>query len=195
MKYAFRPTQACFLITIAVLAMLVAVPVSAQVIKGSISGTAVDPSGAAVPGAQIRAVNTATAQVFTTSTENNGSFRLNLLPVGTYTVEVTKSGFRKTAVSNVAVNSNVDNALPAVKLEVGVATEAVEVTGSAPIVETTEAQITDTFSATYLNNLPGIQENQGLDNLAVLLPGVSASRDLFFSNTNGGTGFSVVGLP
>src|SRR5438552_7460811 len=124
MKYAFRPTQACFLITIAVLAMLVAVPVSAQVIKGSISGTAVDPSGAAVPGAQIRAVNTATAQVFTTSTENNGSFRLNLLPVGTYTVEVTKSGFRKTAVSNVAVNSNVDNALPAVKLEVGVATEA-----------------------------------------------------------------------
>ncbi len=194
MKYAFRPTQACFLITIAVLAMLVAVPVSAQVIKGSISGTAVDPSGAAVPGAQIRAVNTATAQVFTTSTENNGSFRLNLLPVGTYTVEVTKSGFRKTAVSNVAVNSNVDNALPAVKLEVGVATEAVEVTGSAPIVETTEAQITDTFSATYLNNLPGIQENQGLDNLAVLLPGVSASRDLFFSNTNGGTGFSVNGL-
>src|SRR5947199_217072 len=194
MKYAFRPTQACFLITIAVLAMLVAVPVSAQVIKGSISGTAVGPSGAAVPGAQIRAVNTATAQVFTTSTENNGSFRLNLLPVGTYTVEVTKSGFRKTAVSNVAVNSNVDNALPAVKLEVGVATEAVEVTGSAPIVETTEAQITDTFSATYLNNLPGIQENQGLDNLAVLLPGVSASRDLFFSNTNGGTGFSVNGL-
>src|SRR5438309_5177012 len=194
MKYAFRPTQACFLITIAVLAMLVAVPVSAQVIKGSISGTAVDPSGAAVPAAQIRAVNTATAQVFTTSTENNGSFRLNLLPVGTYTVEVTKSGFRKTAVSNVAVNSNVDNALPAVKLEVGVATEAVEVTGSAPIVETTEAQITDTFSATYLNNLPGIQENQGLDNLAVLLPGVSASRDLFFSNTNGGTGFSVNGL-
>src|SRR5207253_2051336 len=111
MKYAFRPTQACFLITIAVLAMLVAVPVSAQVIKGSISGTAV-----------------------------------------------------------------------------------VEVTGRAPIVETTEAQITDTFSATYLNNLPGIQENQGLDNLAVLLPGVSASRDLFFSNTNGGTGFSVNGL-
>src|SRR3989442_1583032 len=193
MKYAFRPTQACFLITIAVLAMLVAVPVSAQVIKGSISGTAVDPSGAAVPGAQIRAVNTAPAQVFTTSNENNGSFRLNLLPVGTYTVEVTKSGFRKTAVSNVAVNSNVDNALPAVKLEVGVATEAVEVTGSAPIVETTEAQITDTFSANYLNNLPGIQENQGLDNLAVLLPGVSASRDLFFSNTNGGTGFSVNG--
>src|SRR2546426_8617187 len=73
MKYAFRPTQACFLITIAVLAMLVAVPVSAQVIKGSISGTAVDPSGAAVPGAQIRAVNTATAQVFT----DRKSTRLN----------------------------------------------------------------------------------------------------------------------
>src|SRR6266513_5154568 len=96
MKYAFRPTQACFLITIAVLAMLVAVPVSAQVIKGSISGTAVDPSGAAVPGAQIRAVNTATAQVFTTSTENNGSFRLNLLPVGTSTVAATTSALRTT---------------------------------------------------------------------------------------------------
>src|SRR2546427_12816091 len=101
MKYAFRPTQACFLITIAVLAMLVAVPVSAQGIKGLISGTAVDPSGAAVPGAQIRAVNTATAQVFTTRTENNGSFRVQPFPGGNYTVLVTKSGFRETGVSDV----------------------------------------------------------------------------------------------
>jgi hypothetical protein len=45
-----------------------------------------------------------------------------------------------------------------------------------------------------LTNLPGIQENQGLDTLAVLLPGVSGSRDLGFSNTNGGGGFSVNGL-
>src|SRR2546430_1106231 len=180
MKYAFRPTQACFLITIAVLAMLVAVPVSAQVIKGSISGTAVDPSGAAVPGAQIRAVNTATAQVFTTSTENNGSFRLNLLPVGTYTVEVTKSGFRKTAVSNVAVNSNVDNALPAVKLEVGVATEAAGGFGSAPGGVARQGQINDTFSVSFVQNLPCIPENPCFGKFGLVVPGGLASRCLFF---------------
>jgi hypothetical protein len=60
-------------------------------------------------------------------------------------------------------------------------------------VQSTEAQVSNTFSSTYLTNSPGVQENQGLDNLAILLPGVSASRDLSFSNTNG-VGFTVNGL-
>jgi hypothetical protein len=194
MEYAFRPSVTPILLVIAVLAALVVVPASAQVSKGSISGTAVDPSGAAVPEAQIKAVDTATSQVFTTTTENNGFFRLNLLPVGVYTVEVAKSGFRKTVMSHLPVNSNIDSSIGEVKLELGVTTETVEVTGTAPIVEATQAQITDTFSTTYLSNLPGIQENEGLDNLAVLLPGVSGVRDNAFSNTNGGNGFSVNGL-
>ena len=91
------------------------------------------------------------------------------------------------------VTAGVDTGLGTLKLEVGSASETVEVSASTPLVETTQAQITTTFESTYLNNIPGVQENQGLDNLAVLLPGVSASRDANFSNTNG-MGFTVDGL-
>ena len=194
MEYAFRPTFTRFLLAFTALAALIVIPASAQVSKGSISGTVLDPSGATVAGAQVKATSEQTGQVITTTTDSTGSFRLNLLPVGTYSLEITKSGFRKIALSDVVVSPNVDNALGGVKLELGVATETVEVSTAAPIVTTTEAQVTNTFSGTELSNLPGIGENQGLDNLAVLLPGVSASRDNFFSNTNGGTGFTVNGL-
>jgi len=193
MEYAFRPTFTRFLLVFTVLALIV-IPASAQVSKGSISATVLDPSGATVAGAQVKATSEQTGQVITTTTDSTGSFRVNLLPVGTYNLEITKSGFRKVTLSDVVVSSNVDNALGGVKLELGVATETVEVSTAAPIVTTTQAQVTNTFSGTELSNLPGIGENQGLDNLAVLLPGVSASRDNFFSNANGGTGFTVNGL-
>ena len=167
--------------------------VNAQVSKGSISGTVVDPSGAAVIGADIKATNTETNQTITTTSGDTGAFKLSLLPVGLYKMEVSKSGFRKASVGAVQVTPGVDAGLGAIKLEVGSTSETVEVSAATPLIETTQAQITNTFESTYLNNIPGIQENQGLDVLAVLLPGVSATRDLGFSNTNG-MGFSVDGL-
>src|ERR1700722_13034849 len=166
---------------------------SAQVSKGSISGTVIDPSGAAVPDAEIKATALDTNQSITTTSGSTGAFKVSLLPVGTYRMEVSKSGFRKASMSGVSVTPGVDTGLGGIKLDVGSTSETVEVSTSTPLVETTQAQITNTFESTYLENIPGIQENQGLDVLAVLLPGVSSTRDVGFSNTNG-TGFSVNGL-
>jgi hypothetical protein len=166
---------------------------SAQVSKGSISGTVIDPSGAAVPDAEIKATALDTNQSITTTSGSTGAFKVSLLPVGTYRMEVSKSGFRKASMSGVSVTPGVDTGLGGIKLDVGSTSETVEVSTSTPLVETTQAQITNTFESTYLENIPGIQENQGLDILAVLLPGVSSTRDVGFSNTNG-TGFSVNGL-
>lgn len=166
----------------------------AQTSKGSISGTVLDPSGAAVVGANVKATSSTTNQSFTTTSDSSGSFRLNLLPVGVYAVEISKEGFRGSNISNIGVAVAADSNIGGVKLEVGTAGETIEVSSEAPIIESTQAQITSTFSTQDLTNLPGVQENQGLDTLAVLLPGVSASRDLGFSNTNGGNGFSVNGL-
>ena len=167
--------------------------VSAQVSKGSISGTVIDPSGAAVSDSEIKVTASGTNQSITTTSGATGAFKLSLLPVGAYKMEVSKSGFRKASISEVSVTPGVDTGLGEIKLEVGSASETVEVSAATPLVETTQAQITNTFESTYLNNIPGIQENQGLDVLAVLLPGVSATRDLGLSNTNG-MGFSVDGL-
>ncbi|MBZ5526261.1 MAG: hypothetical protein LAP21_28930, partial [Acidobacteriia bacterium] len=80
-----------------------------------------------------------------------------------------------------------------IKLTVGEVTNTVEVSAEAPLIETTNAQVTNTFSGTALQTFAGIQENQGLDNLALFVPGVTSSRDLGFSNTNG-AGFQVNGL-
>src|SRR6185369_1401154 len=70
----------------------------------------------------------------------------------------------------------------------------VEVTAQAPLIESTQAQITNTFAGNQLSTFAGIQENQGLDNLALFVPGVVSSRDNNFSNFNGGQGFSSNGL-
>jgi outer membrane receptor protein involved in Fe transport len=176
------------------LMLLWCIPSFGQVLKGSISGTAVDQNGAVVPGAQVKATNTGTNAVLTTTTDNSGSFRFNLIPAGEYKLEISAQHF-KTAVQNgVLVSAGRDSGLGQVRLSVGEASTTVEVTADAPLIETTQAQVTNTFSGVALSTFAGIQENQGLDNLAVFVPGVSSARDNGFSNSNGGGGFSSNGL-
>ncbi len=187
----FRTT--CSRLMLAFVVLSLCVGASAQVSKGSISGTVVDATGAIVSGAEVKATSVDTNQVVTTKSDDSGLFKLPLLPVGTYRVEVSREGFRKASLAAVGVTPGVDTGLGNIKLEIGSVAETVEVTAATPLIETTQAQVTNTFDQSYLNSLPGIQENEGLDNLAVLLPGVSASRDNNRANTNG-MGFSVDGL-
>ncbi|HEY2394225.1 MAG TPA: TonB-dependent receptor [Candidatus Angelobacter sp.] len=175
------------------LMMLCSIPSFGQVLKGSISGTAVDQNGAVVPGAQVKATGTGTGSVLTTTTDNSGLFRFSLIPAGEYKVQITAQNF-KTTDTTVVVTSGRDSGLGTIKLAVGSASTTVEVTADAPLIETSQAQVTNTFSGVALSTFAGIQENQGLDNLAVFVPGVSSSRDNNFSNSNGGGGFSSNGL-
>jgi len=166
----------------------------AQVVKGSISGTVTDPQGAVVSGATVKAINSATGATLATTSDSSGTFHFNLIPVGTYKVEMTAAGFKTTVQNNIVVAAGRDSGLGAIPLTVGEVTTAVEVTADAPLIETTQSQVTNTFAGTQLTTFAGITENQGLDNLALFIPGVSAARDNGLSNTNGGTGFSVNGL-
>ncbi len=191
MNRAFPNTWTFLLLMFVVLGLCCGA--SAQVSKGSISGTIQDPTAAEIPGAEVKAINVETNQAVTTTSDSSGLFKIPLLPIGTYRIEVSREGFRKASIAGVSVTPGVDTGLGNVKLELGSVAETVEVTAATPLIETTQAQVTATFDQTYLNNLPGIQENQGLDNLAILLPGVSMTRDLGFANENG-VGFSVNGL-
>jgi Carboxypeptidase regulatory-like domain len=175
------------------LALAWCVPGVGQVLKGSISGTVVDPQGAVVSAAQVQAKNVETGVVASTTSDNSGLFRLNLLPAGTYNVDIGAKGFKTAAAHGWVVNAGVDTGMGNVRLTVGETSTTVEVTATAPLMETTQAQVTNTFSGVQLNNFAGIQENEGLDRLALFVPGVVASRSDNFSNTNG-IGFSSNGL-
>ncbi len=170
------------------------IPSFGQVLKGSISGTVVDQQGAVVSGAQVKATQVETAGVLTTTSDSSGSFRFNLIPAGNYKVEVSAQGFKTSVNNNILVSAGRDSGLGAMKLSVGEASTTVEVTADAPLIETTQSQVTNTFAGTQLTTFAGVQENEGLDNLALFVPGVVSARDNGFSNTNGGGGFSVNGL-
>jgi hypothetical protein len=190
MKTKLRYIALFFAVT---LALTLCIPSFGQVVKGSISGSVTDPQGAVVSGAQVKAKNAGTGTVSTTTTDSAGLYRLNLLPVGTYTVEITAPGFKTTTQSNVQVGAGRDTGLGSIQVSVGETSTTVEVTGDAPLIETTQAQVSSTFSGMTLSTFAGIQENEGLDRLALFVPGVVNSRSDNFSNTNGG-GFSSNGL-
>src|SRR5437867_13442044 len=71
----------------------------AQDSTGRIIGTVSDPSGAVVPGAKVTITNTATDFSRSATTDNDGSYQILLVPVGTYTVAAEAPGFRKTVTS------------------------------------------------------------------------------------------------
>ena len=174
-----------FIGLVAVLALVVSVPVMGQVLKGSISGTVVDPQGAVIANAQVKATNVETNVVTTTTTDSSGLFRLNLLPAGTYNVSITAQGFKTAEIKGRLLSPGEDEGLGSIHMAVGGSSETLEVTGSAPLVETSQAQVTNTFSGVTLNTFAGIEENEGLDRLALFTPGVTSSRNNNFSNTNG----------
>jgi len=163
-------------------------------LKGSFSGTATDPQGAVLAGAEVKATNLATGATLTTKSDSSGLFRFNLIPAGEYKVQVSAQGFNTSVQNNIVVAAGRDTGLGSIKLAVGQTSTTVEVTAAAPLIESTQSQVTNTFAGTQLSSFAGVQENEGLDNLALFVPGVSSSRDNNFSNFNGGEGFSSNGL-
>lgn len=167
---------------------------SGQVVSGSVSGTVLDASGAPIQGADLLLVATDTGATTKGTTTETGYFRFVLLPIGNYKLTITKDGFRKIELNNATVTANQEYSVGAVQLEVGSQTAIVEVTAAPPLVESTQAQVTTAIEGETLATFSGTLENQGLDMMALQIPGVVATHaDNTFANTNG-TGFQVNGL-
>jgi len=176
--------------------VLVLVPSSAfsQVTKGSISGTVTDSAGAAISNVNVKAIALSTGNVFEAVSDKVGDFRFNLIPPGEYRIEIKKQNFASKTIASVAVSTGVDASLGSIALNVASASQTVQVIDSyTPLIETTQAQISNNFDSQQLSLISGINENEGLDNLALLVPGVNNSRENNFGNYNGAT-FQVDGL-
>jgi len=142
-----------------VVALLFAAVVAfAQGNTGIISGTVVDPTSAAVPGADVTATNMATGGIAKTITGDKGEFSLPSLLAGSYRLAVVKSGFKTETRSGIDVNAGVTSTVN-VKLDIGQATETVEVSAGAEIVQTSNAQLSSTITARQVVDLPFATRN------------------------------------
>ena len=133
-----------------------------QNFSGAITGSVRDASGAVIPQATVSAHNVETGQTRVTETGVNGNYNLAALPVGPYEVTVEKPGFRqlvRRGINLVVAQEVVLN----LTLEVGQVQQTVEVTGEAPLVNTTLAATSGLISEEQIKDLP--LNGRSFDNL------------------------------
>src|SRR5580693_5698190 len=158
-----------------VFVLLAAASLSAQTFRGTILGTVTDPSGAVVAGATVTVRNTGTGLQRTTETSADGSFALPELPIGTYNVTVTQSGFDTFLTTGVTVDVASERRVDAA-LKTGQIATKVEVSGDLlPKVETTSADLGGTLTADTIESLP--VNGRDYQKLIYLNPGVAGSPD------------------
>ncbi len=138
-----------------VITLLIAPSLFAQVeLNSAIQGTVKDPQGAVVAGATVELTSPAImAGKLTTTTDSSGYYRFDNLRPGTYTLSVTKSGFAtyKIDVGDLAVGrrTNIDPTL-----KVGAASEVVEVTGQAPLIDISQSKVQTNVTQDVLQDVP-----------------------------------------
>src|SRR5215472_2122794 len=121
--------------------------------RGTITGTITDPASAVVAGANIEAKNTETGAVFRTTSTETGNYTLAQVPVGTYTMNVSVTGFKTFVRENIAVQVAQTLRLDA-KLEVGQTSESVTVSGEVSLLKTETGDISHNVTVQTLNELP-----------------------------------------
>jgi hypothetical protein len=187
-KHNFRAILAtCLTIGVfLVLAASIGVGASfAQSTGGRIRGTVTDPSGGAVVAAKVELINEATNVSREAVTNSTGEYLFLEIPVGTYSVQIEQSGFKKFLHKGVELHLNdvlnVDAAL-----QVGGSNQVVEVTGEPPVVDTTSTQLGAVVNSRDATELPLNQRD--VYQLLQLQPGVQSQlgNDLFYGSDKAG---------
>lgn len=161
---------------------------SAQALGGNLVGTVTDSSGAAVPNANVTATNTATGVINRTNANGSGEYRISDLLPGNYTVTIAAPGFGTAQTKDVPVLVDQTTTVPTVALKVGSLSTSVEVTDVGAVIDTTTAQIQNTFSTKQAADIPNTTIGQGVINLSLLDAGVASAGGIGV-----GTGPSVSG--
>src|SRR5215468_550025 len=122
---------------------------------GRISGSVVDASGAAVPGAAVRLFLTGGAQpVLSTETTAEGLFSLISVRPATYDLAVEAQGFVKTTLRGLKVDPARETNVPPVKLELPTVTQSIDVSGNVQTVQTSNAEVSNTVTTEQVRRLP-----------------------------------------
>src|SRR5258707_3858669 len=149
--------------------MLFPAALRAQVAGGTLSGTITDPTGRAVPQAQVVITNVATGVERVVTTNADGFYTaVNLLP-GEYQVKISATGFNTEVKTGITMNVGAQQTFD-LPLHVGTVSHTVQVTTEAPAVQVTSSEISATVNATTVRELP--LNGRSWTDLAALQPGV-----------------------
>lgn len=146
-----------------------------QTFRGTILGSVTDPAGELIAGATVKVRNTATGLERTTTTSADGSYSVPELPIGTYSVTVTQTGFETFVATAVAVDVATERRVDAV-LKIGQTSTRVEVSAEdLPLVETTSNTLGGVITAETVEDMP--VNGRDYTKLIYLNPGVAGSPD------------------
>ena len=173
--------------SVRILAVLVLILTSSiiafgQQTTGSIVGTVKDQQGALVTTATVKATNVDTGYSRSAPANAYGEYRIDYLPVGTYTVEAKAAGFERFVQKNLALN--VDQTLTVeIPLTVGAQTQTITVNEAPPQINTSDAVLGRTIEPEEIIGLPLV--NRNIYSELSLTPGVMANNKSPTSNPSG----------
>src|ERR1017187_4225856 len=167
-------TKRVIVSSIVALICLVRAPFLSAQTTTTLYGAVTDKTGAIVPGAEVTATNIDTNFSRGAKTNPEGQYRLEFMPIGSYRVEVTAIGFKKSVQKGITLDINVMARVDA-SLDVGTMTEEIDVTATAPAVNTDNAQIGRTVENMEITTLPIVGRN--VYTLLNLTPGVESSAN------------------
>src|SRR5437763_1998815 len=151
-------------------AVLLAGNASAQLAsQTALVGTVTDSAGLPVPGAQVVAVNTGTADTYEATTNTEGYYAIQFVRVGTYDISVTLTGFQTSKVSGVEV-ATTQVVRTNVMMTVGQLSESITVVAATPILDTDTPKISELVDSRAVNELP--VNGRNVWTLASTTPGV-----------------------
>jgi hypothetical protein len=142
----------------------------AQDIVGRIAGTVTDSSGAAVPDVKVTIVDEATQVVRSVTSDRNGYFVADELPVGTYTVAAEKAGFKRITEKGNVVTAG-GRLTVDLRVEVGAVTEIISVTATGDTVNTTSGEISTTITNQEVDSVPLNQRHY--ETVVGMIPGAA----------------------
>jgi hypothetical protein len=154
-----------------------------QNITGSMSGRILDPTGAAVPNANVMASEVARKTSIKTVTTTQGDFSLAGLLPGNYTVTVEAPGFKKLEDANIALNAQDHLALGSLSLQIGAITESVQVSGEAALLQTDSVERSQAIVGKQIQNIE-VNGRNPLD-MAKLIPGVVSTANFSVGGVGG----------
>lgn len=168
-----RHVMRTFLVLLAFVALM-GIQLFAQT-TGSLRGSVMDPSGAAVPDATVLVQLEGSSLRRETITSDVGEYRVLALPVGMYRVEISKSGFKTFVRTNVQIRIDGSTTLDTI-LEIGDVTEMLTAEASLPLIETSSTQLGATVSSREVTKLP--LSSRDTYQLLQLQPGVMSQVGL-----------------